>query len=71
MANAVFTITPSGCQKGSDTLMTSREETRKNSITVPMPAELKAEIVKAAKADGMTMATWVRYKLVNILKEEK
>lgn len=70
MANAVFTTTPSGCQKGSDTV-TNRENERKNSITVPMPAELKAEIVKAAKADGMTMATWVRYKLVNILKEEK
>ena len=51
--------------------MTNRENERKNSITVPMPADLKAEIVKAAKADGMTMATWVRYKLVNILKEGK
>ncbi len=51
--------------------MTNREENRKNSVTVPMTAEQKEAVREAAKADGMTIATWVRYQLLNILKEEK
>lgn len=70
MANAAFTTTPSGCQKGSDTV-TNREENRKNSVTVPMTAEQKEAVREAAKKEGMTMATFIRHKIIKTIMEEK
>ncbi|MBP9988550.1 MAG: hypothetical protein KBT46_03545 [Ruminococcus sp.] len=51
--------------------MTHRDEIRKNSLTIPMSKEEKDAIRAEAKKAGLTMATYARIKLFDILREEK
>ena len=51
-------------------MITHREEIRKNSITIPMSEDMKNAIKAAARAEGLTMATFVRYKLLKMLEKE-
>lgn len=49
---------------------TNRDEVRENSITVPMNAEEKAKLKKAADKWGVPMSAFVRIALKNFMAKE-
>lgn len=69
MANAVFITTQNGYQKGSEKV-NHRDEIRKNSLTIPMSKEEKDAVREAARREGMTMATFIRNRIIKLLREE-
>lgn len=48
----------------------NRDEVRENSITIPMNAEEKAKLKKAADKWGLSMSAFVRIALKNFITKE-